>query len=230
MTNYEDYLKQVADLGGANTTQNSFLELFIQTEYGEGYTYEGDLLNNLPNNYGRVYYPSKEVFEDGQWENGKLNGNGKRYFCWGGPNPEDKYKGRYLRFEGVFNQGELKKGIIYRPQGDRLFEGEFKDEKLNGLGKVYQLGKILEEGYFINGELDGMGQKYFQGKIEKIGSFKTGKLNGKGKIYNPLDGMLIAEGYFTDDKLNGFGTTYHYYSDGSINEHGNFINGIFQGK
>lgn len=80
MTNYEEYLKQVANLGGTKSASNSFLDIFLRTEFGEGFFYEGDLLNNVPHGQGVLFYPNKQVYAIGEWKKGKLQGFSKTYY------------------------------------------------------------------------------------------------------------------------------------------------------
>ncbi|MFN8432177.1 MAG: hypothetical protein U0V04_19505 [Spirosomataceae bacterium] len=245
MENYQDYLKQVSDLGGSNSTSNNFLTIFLRTEYSEGYTYEGDLLNNLPHGQGVLYYPNKRVFAIGEFEkgrlqgfsktynddgklwqegtflNGRLEGNGREYF-------QDK-----LKIEGLFKQGNLSKGKVFDlyERNDlqnswaevELTNNNSSENYLYGFGTVYR-DKIGRR----NSDEPERLQRY-KDTGDLIFSKKDGfsvYLNGEGKYL--CDDILIFEGnYLNGDIISGK----WYHSNGNVEMEGNFCyeNGYFKG-
>jgi len=111
--------------------------------------------------------------------------------------------------------------------------GEFKDDKLNGLGKITILdddGLIICEGEFKNGQLNGIGKttNLDNGDIYE-GEFINGQLNGLGKVIILVDNELeiICEGEFINGQLNGLGKITNQ-EDGDIYE-GQFKNGALNG-
>jgi hypothetical protein len=147
--------------------------------------------------------------------------------------------------EGAFKNGKLLMGKIFIPK-ERLIEGTFEDEELNGKGKVtyYSYGVVLE-GQFKNGQIhkgkitssDGVAEGEFkskkldgQGKITSSngmaaeGEFKNGELSGRGKVTFPNG--TVTEGKFKSGKLDGQGKT--TYSDGVAE--GEFKDGILNGR
>ena len=108
-------------------------------------------------------------------------------------------------------KGKIKSGDLF------IYEGEFKNDKLNGQGKkitrTLDLIIMIEEGEFID-------NKIVKGKITLKdlmiyeGEFTDGKLNGQGKITSK-DGY-IQEGEFKNGKLNGQGKV--TLNDGTVIE------------
>jgi hypothetical protein len=87
------------------------------------------------------------------------------------------------------------------------YEGEFRDGKLNGQGKVTypesEQNQVLE-GTFYQGQLWGQGSVTSDSGREKVeGEFVEGRLNGKG-IYTGPDHRRY-EGYFYNGRRSGFG-------------------------
>lgn len=103
----------------------------------------------------------------------------------------------------------------------RIEEGEFKNDQLNGQGKITRSdGGWCLEGQFKNGSLNGLGKKICSNGTIFEGNFEDDYLHGKGKMIN-LDGHL-EEGRFECDVLNGVGSVIH--SDGE-KWVGNFVFG-----
>ena len=69
------------------------------------------------------------------------------------------FSGKYIVFE---ENGICKEYHLY--YNTLMFEGEYKDGKKNGKGKVYKYDKIYFEGEYLNGKKHGEG-KEFNGKI-----------------------------------------------------------------
>ena len=211
--NYEDYLKQVADLGGVNSTSNSFLEIFLRTEYGEGCTYEGDLQNNLPNGNGVLYYPDKQLYAIGEFEKGRLQGFNKTYDLNGN-----------LWKEGDFLNGIIKKGRIYSGNHKIYFEGHFENNKLTGWGKFINETTVFgyrAEGHYLNGELNGKGKKSFYENIEEgnfeEGDFKNNRLV-KGIKFRNSEALYGTKETWLGGGFYGIKKTWidgEFYEDGS---------------
>jgi len=128
------------------------------------------------------------------------------------------------------------------------FEGKFKNNKLNGEGKITYSNGTIVKGYLVDNILNGKGiievpstGKKYQGEFRNgklngegslrnidgttsIGTFKDNELHGKGAILLPNGGKY--EGVFIEDILSGAGKVTH--SCGRIEE-GNFENGILHG-
>ena len=85
---------------------------------------------------------------DGEYKNGKRNGEGKEYNNNG-----------ILIFEGKYLNNERVSGIQYDTNGNKI--NEFQN--INGEGKKYDYdGNIIYEGEFLNGEKNGKGKVYMK--------------------------------------------------------------------
>jgi antitoxin component YwqK of YwqJK toxin-antitoxin module len=157
---------------------------------------------------------------EGEFVNGKLNGNGIIY-----------YENNKIGYEGEFVDGQLIEGIEYFSNGSKNKEGEFANWKLHGKGIQYFInGKKNKEGEFVNGKLHGKGILYFytpqsnHDKIYKEGEFKDGQLI-KGIEYFS-NGFKDKEGEFSNCKLHGKGKQYNQYN-GIKKYEGEFVDGQF---
>ncbi|KAJ8319767.1 hypothetical protein KUTeg_001354 [Tegillarca granosa] len=141
--------------------------------------------------------------------------------------PATKVNGEMKWKDGRSYVGNFKLGFqhgygkLMIPQDDgseRVQQGNWKDGRLHGLGKVKYSNGDVYEGYFKEGERHGHGV-YSQGKYTSntasvyIGEWLSDKRNGYGVLDDilkgeglivTLDGMYF-EGNFTHDKLTGFG-------------------------
>jgi hypothetical protein len=120
--------------------------------------------------------------------------------------------------DGTMKEGEFKNGKL-NGKGKIIFEGSNEDDLLPGGN-----GSYVMEGEFKDDKLNGQGKIDRNGNIYE-GEFKDGKLNGLGKL--TLERGTVYEGEFKDGKLNGKGLKNDF---GYVYE-GDFINGqLKQGK
>jgi hypothetical protein len=150
-----------------------------------------------------------------------------------------------------------KKGIckIKWKCGD-IYEGEFKNCKLNGLG-TYISDKYIYKGEFLDNMKHGKGSikfKKFKNKYKGefsfnypngfgiynfhryhnkilipyiyIGEMLLGKMYGIGKLYK--NGTLIYYGEIKEGYYDGYGIS--FYKNGKINYVGKFKNNLFDGE
>jgi hypothetical protein len=138
--------------------------------------------------------------------------------------------GEIIRYtDGVYD-GEIKDGkkhgrgkITYTIGA--VYDGEWNDDKWNGNGVLSEKNGSIYDGQWKDNLREGIGkQTYFNGYIYE-GEFKDDKKNGKGKFTWP-DGE-VYEGQFKEDKFNGIGK--HTYSNGNIYE-GEFKDGNKHGQ
>jgi hypothetical protein len=134
-----------------------------------------------------------------------------------------------------------KKVIIYHPNGNKKYEGEFKNDRKNGKGTLtYESGSIYEgefvddqrtgkgvlyyangnryEGDFVDDQIVGKGVLYYASGNKYEGEWKNGKPDGKGVLYYANGNTY--EGDFVDGKPYGKGTS--YYPDGKVEHKGYF--------
>lgn len=114
------------------------------------------------------------------------------------------------------------RGKFYYQDGG-YYEGSWKNNKMDGYGKLYyEGGKLAYEGYWLQDEFNGLGKVYNDNPVPLTGSFDytnfelledyweyyEGMLvhdskQGRGKI--KLSNDEVFEGDFHNDRIQGFG-------------------------
>ena len=187
----------------------------------DGKYYKGKFKNNLPNGKGIKYYSNGNIMYEGDFINGKFEGNGKFYYDDGdyfiGKYKNDLrngkgilyYKNGNIMFEGEYIKGVREgKGKYYYEDG-QYYIGQYKKNLPNGKGKLYYSnGKIKYEGDFINDKFEGNGKYYWEDGEYYIGQEKNDLRNGKGILYYS-NGKIKYEGDYVNDIPNGYGR-YNY--------------------
>lgn len=98
-----------------------------------------------------------------------------------------------------------------------LWEGSYKDDKLEGLFKeYYEDGSLKSEGVYKNDKLEGEVKNYYEnGNIKSKIIYKNGLEEGKALYYyNKSEVILEKEKMYKGGKLNG--KSKEYYSDGTL--------------
>jgi hypothetical protein len=205
--------------------------------YSGGDKYTGDWIEGVKSGKG-TYYFSNGAKYTGDWVDDVRTGMGIYYYSNG-----DKYEGNFI--DGVFSG----KGIKHTK--NNIFEGEFKDDKLNGYGIQKRIREgiisIRCEGQFKNNLQNGYGKSYdINGNLVYEGEFLKGNKRGKGIMYRKGNryegnfdskglngkGVLVFkngdryEGDFVRARMTGNGI--YYYADGRkyIGEFKNKFNGL----
>lgn len=157
-------------------------------------TFFGETKNGVPNGYGKLITDNYSY--EGEWENGQICGKGvminNKGEKWEGLWEDNHiYKGKYTGIDGVTFEGSwaYKDGVCVKEGygkfvifSGEMFEGMFKNNKLNGKGAWKYLNNSYK-GEFKDGEFNGKGV-YIHCNGERIeGNFKDGVLNGYGKIF-----------------------------------------------
>jgi len=159
-----------------------------------------------------IKFKNGNIFK-GKWNNEKrMEGKGKYYL-----------KDDNIFIEGLWENGELKYGRIFMPDGN-IYKGEIKDSKYNGKGKLI-LTDAEYEGLFENGEFKNGKLKWNNG-YEYEGDFNGFCLNGKGKLINSEGDSY--EGDFVNNLFHGNGI-YKYSKSHDVYE-GEFQYGMKKGK
>ena len=159
-----------------------------------------------------IKFKNGNIFK-GKWNTGNtMEGKGKYYI-----------KDDDIFIEGYWENGELKYGKIFMSDGN-IYEGEIKDSKFNGNGKLIYKDAIYE-GTFENDEFK-KGKLTWNNGYEYDGDFNGCSLQGKGKLKNP-DGD-IYEGDFENNYFHGEGK-YTYFNSKNLYE-GEFEYGMKKGK
>ena len=159
-----------------------------------------------------IKFKNGNIFK-GKWNNeSRMEGKGKYYL-----------KDDNIFIEGLWENGELKYGRIFMPDGN-IYKGEIKDSKYNGKGKLI-LTDAEYEGLFENGEFKNGKLKWNNG-YEYEGDFNGFCLNGKGKLINNEGDSY--EGDFVNNLFHGNGI-YKYSKSHDVYE-GEFQYGMKKGK
>jgi len=179
--------------------------------YVNGDKYLGNFwLNGMRNGEGTYFYKNGDQFI-GNWFNDLKNGNGKIIF-------DNKYNatGVWLSDKIVgtlFFEGEkYEYNTIDTSLG--VYDGLFKNDIINGFGRLYFHNGSIYKGLWVNGEQEGNGNflnkegDIFDGEFNK-GNFVNGKLTrkngdiyiGRFNNYEPL-GTIEVE-YKNGDKFKG---------------------------
>jgi len=137
------------------------MEKIIMKEYFKNkLRFEGEFLNGKKNGEGKEYFKDKIIFK-GEYLNGKRNGFGTEYNFDGG------------KFFGKFRDGVKWDGTGY-DKDDKI-----DYEIINGCGiiKEYYDGKLIYEGEYSNGKRHGIGKEYdyLTSKLKYEGRFVYGK-------------------------------------------------------
>ena len=184
--------------------------------WNDGKYYIGQFKNNLPNGKGTKYNFNGKILYEGNFTNGKFEGDGKYFFENG-----DFFIGQYKN--GLRNG----KGTFYYKNGNIMGKGNFINDLADGQGKyIFEDGNYYE-GEWKNGLRNGKGIEYYSnGEIKYEGDYINDKKEGIGKF-------IFEDGnYYEGEWKNGLkhGKGIEYYSDGKIMYEGDFINGQREGN
>ena len=126
---------------------------------------------------------------------------------------------------GTFNYKWEKHGLgtLFTRENAKI-TGYFKDDKLNGNGRIIYPEGDYFEGNFIDDKLSGYGEYVNTEGIKYKGEWKDDMKNGLGEEINP-DGTIFI-GDFINDLKNGFGK--FLWGDGTLYE-GNLIKNQIEG-
>ena len=131
------------------------------------------------------------------------------------------------RYEGqTLNQVRHGVGVYYYPNKFYKYEGEWRDGKKHGTGKLILGDGGYYEGAFLEGEIEGNGERlYGHSGARYAGHFSKGERHGLGR-YEESDGSWY-EGNWFYNKKEGFGNCQHI--DGASYE-GEWHNNIKHGE
>ena len=221
----------------------------------KAYIYKGNFAFNEYDGYGIFRDLSENVVYDGHFKNGLMHGKGKLsikigieyegdFFCglmegkgvyyeWDS-NKVTFYNGQYNQKKVKLYEGELKNnrfdglGTFYYEDG-RYYIGQFKNGNRHGKGQLFYKDKSLEyEGDFIDNLFEGNGKYFFQNGECFIGKLKKGKKEGKGILYYKSKNEKYI-GYFVNDKPEGKGIFLFDEKEKRILYEGDFMKGRYEG-
>ncbi|MEF2243355.1 stalk domain-containing protein [Paenibacillus sp. IITD108] len=185
--------------------------------YSNKTAYEGEVANGIPNGKGKLIHDG-ELFFEGQFKNGKIEGIGKMYDI---DNPKSYYEGNFQnnRFhgdgkliydDGGYHVGSYDNGMregngkLYSGDGKLSYSGMFKLDALHGAGTGYY-NSYKYVGEYAFGSFNGQGKLSYQDQLIYDGTWVDG-LRDQGKIF--YEGKLNYEGTFWKDRPHGYGNFY----------------------
>ena len=190
------------------------IETYALMIHENGNYYIGQMVNGYANGKGTIYYNNGSILYDGDFINGKYEGNGRENYENG-----THYIGQFL---GGYRHG---KGVMYYNNGSILYEGDFVNDIIEGNGKLiqkngnyyigqflnglahgkgvmyYKNGSVLYEGDLVNDKFEGNGKEIYDNGNYYIGQFLNGFKHGKGTLYNK-DGKILYKGKFANDNYS----------------------------
>lgn len=140
------------------------------------------------------YYPEGQLFFEGNYVDGKEQGDWTYYFR------EGMQKSEY-HFENGKLQGPHKE---YYKNGQVKFEQAYEDGEVHGYSKEYYIhGGIKQEGWYQHGFAEQTWISYYaDGTIETENYFINGYLYGATNDYN-VDGKIFSTHFYEDSDLKG---------------------------
>jgi len=153
-------------------TNKSNIKIGVKN-YPEG-KYEGELVNNMREGKGKLYYINNEKYMGkiyiGEWKNDLRNGKGVE--TW---NDGERFVGNFK------NDKREGYGIYYHSNGD-IYEGNYKNGKTEGFGVEYYSNGDKYEGRFKNGNKEGQGVYYFENGNREISFYHNDETIGKSVL------------------------------------------------
>uniref|UniRef100_A0A6C0I6S1 MORN repeat-containing protein n=1 Tax=viral metagenome TaxID=1070528 RepID=A0A6C0I6S1_9ZZZZ len=154
-------------------------------KFSNGDIYEGDFVVDKMSGHGKLTYKNGDVY-DGNWANDRPNGIGTYTYdvsqVLPGHYDRAKYVGHFL--DGKFHG----QGRMEYTHGE-VYEGEWANDNMNGLGQKWFYDGSTYEGNFVNGIIHGQGTMIFKNKTAYEGIWEN-PTKGKGIHYS---------NYFTHD-------------------------------
>ena len=115
-------------------------------------------------------------------------------------------------YKGFFRNNKMEgRGRIMNINGF-IYEGEFKNGQSNGYGKYIALDGTTYKGTWLNDRQNGTGTEVYPDGAVYNGNFENGKKNGFGKLV--FKDKNIYEGNFFNNDISGEGA--FYWKDGRI--------------
>ena len=159
-----------------------------------------------------IEFTNGNIYQGGWNEKFQMEGYGKYYL-----------KNEKVLAEGFWENGELVYARVFLANGD-IYEGEIKESKFHGKGKLKNIDGEIYDGDFIDGQKSGIAKIIFEDNTIYEGGIEKGLFNGKGNL--KWNNGLEYNGNFCDSMLCGNGKL----SNNEEIYEGNFENNLFNGK
>lgn len=201
----EKYQKGIVpNLYTPSTLNNSQRELFPQRETGIKYEKELMKIIKLQRTYKQKLNNIKDVKliivrDDTKKYVGfvlKYNNDIKHTFGIMKWNDGDKYRGTF--YNDLYNGY----GRYLTNESGTTFEGQFKNNEMNGFGiERWKLGSVFI-GEYVNNEKSGIGTMNFDDQFVFKGEFKENNINGYGTL---TQSNITIRGYYANNQLDQYG-------------------------
>eukprot|EP00475_Leptophrys_vorax_P024502 TRINITY_DN3381_c0_g2_i1.p1 TRINITY_DN3381_c0_g2~~TRINITY_DN3381_c0_g2_i1.p1 ORF type:complete len:872 (+),score=223.03 TRINITY_DN3381_c0_g2_i1:27-2642(+) len=219
-------------------------------QFKDGREYEGDFVDGQLHGKGFYTWPSGRTYE-GEFAEDCVTGEG--VMKWHDSPAREKVIQVY---EGRFYKGNLNgKGKMTWPETGKEYVGDFKDDEIDGMGKLtLPSGRIYEcqfvkgaahgggvltfpadpengsvgrvyRGQFVDGDMCGRGVMTFDDGRRYIGGFKDNGFEGTGEYHFPNGDVYTGE--FENDSASGLGKMVR--ANGTRYE-GRFVRGKYHGQ
>jgi hypothetical protein len=146
-------------------TQPAALPISTKLDLGNGFSYEGGLLDGKPNGKGKMTNAKGYLYE-GEFKAGKKEGQGECTYEDG-----NKYKGKWMN---DLEEGQAE--MIFA--NGRVYNGPFLNGKMHGIGKLKLPNGSSCEGAWVNGLQEGKAIMKSPGSDAQIVVFKGGVMAG----------------------------------------------------
>lgn len=177
----------------------------------DGAQYDGDMVNGIIEGKGRMLWPNGDRYT-GAFKNGQFQGHGRLEFAGGAV------------YAGEFTNGAITgSGTLHYANGDR-YTGKLNYGRAHGRGVLETRGGLYE-GEFRNDRYHGMGKLADKGGNIYTGAFEDGHFHGRG-VYATTDGRTY-NGEFVGGNFTGAGI---YTDRKGTHYEGGFANWVFHGK
>ncbi|HBG69307.1 MAG TPA: hypothetical protein DHV29_09200 [Bacteroidales bacterium] len=184
--------------------------------------YSSDTLNQLDakglkQGYWKKYSGDTLKYE-GRFEHGVPVGKFVYYYFDGKVKSESIYS----------DNGKNSSTIMFFPEGAKLSEGKFINQKREGIWITYDgYDAVISEVEYKNGQKWGLSKRFYQtGELLETVQFINGWMDGQYLQYFP-DSILKIKGTYANTKRNG--TWAFYHGNGTVYMSGQYVDGIRQG-
>lgn len=183
-------------------------------KFHNGDSYDGEMRSNKPHGYGQLVSPNGCV-RVGKFENGNMNGKGVI---------------RFVRkaVEDPNHAGKVLRSATTIWSKEEEYDGDIKNNKKCGLGKLTFADQSLYIGEFDNDMMSGFGRYFYTNGDVYEGYFKDGKKEGFGCLFE-YSSSTIIRGNYKEDLMHGSVTRFEQSMLMSY-KNGHFIFGSYLSK